>query len=104
VDWSIAGAGPLLSFNCEDSATATLNDTIAHAVPGQDADRVTKRVVMGHPARVLVDAAADADLLVVGSRGRGGFTGTLLGSVSQHAIAHGACPVVVAREPATAPE
>jgi nucleotide-binding universal stress UspA family protein len=59
---------------------------------------------MGHPARVLLDAAADAVLLVVGSRGRGGFTGMLLGSVSQHVVARAPCPVVVVRDPATPPE
>jgi nucleotide-binding universal stress UspA family protein len=65
---------------------------------------VSQRAVMGHPAKVLLDAAADAALLVVGSRGRGGFTGMLLGSVSQHVIARAACPVVVVREPGTAAE
>ena len=68
--------------------------------PSADADAVSQRVVMGHPAQVLLDAAAEAALLVVGSRGRGGFRGMLLGSVSRQVIARAACPVVVIRAPA----
>jgi len=56
---------------------------------------VFERVVEGSPAGVLVDAAADADLLVLGSRGHGGFSGLLLGSVSQTVVSHARCPVVV---------
>jgi len=51
---------------------------------------------------VLLRAADGADLLVVGSRGHGGFTGLLLGSVSQQCVHHAPCPVVVV--PTTQPE
>ena len=64
------------------------------AHPGVEINRV---VVEGGAARALIEAAAGADLLVVGSRGRGGFKGLLLGSVSQQCIHHASCPVVVVR-------
>jgi nucleotide-binding universal stress UspA family protein len=58
---------------------------------------VEPRVKQGNPAKVLIDQSEDADLLVVGTRGHGGFRGLVLGSVSQHVAAYATCPVVVVR-------
>jgi nucleotide-binding universal stress UspA family protein len=59
--------------------------------------KVEQIAAEGHAARVLVEAATGAELLVVGSRGLGGFAGVALGSVSLHCVAHAPCPVVVVR-------
>ncbi|MGH3067117.1 MAG: universal stress protein [Streptosporangiaceae bacterium] len=56
---------------------------------------ITVRAVTGLAGRVLIEASRDADLLVVGSRGGGGFARTLLGSVSQQVVQHAESPVVV---------
>ena len=56
---------------------------------------VTVRAVTGLPAEELLNAAADADMIVVGSRGAGGFKRLLLGSVSTQVTHHAHCPVVV---------
>jgi nucleotide-binding universal stress UspA family protein len=79
-----------------------LDDTVTATLPQDEADWVQRSVQRGYPARVLLDTAADAELLVVGSRGRGGMVGMLLGSVSQHVVTHARCPVVIVRaEPST---
>ena len=54
-----------------------------------------QRVLEGHPVAVLLDQAAGAGPLMVGSRGHAAFTGMLLGSVSSHCVSHAPCPVVV---------
>ena len=76
-----------------------IQDTAVKEALGDDATALVRLVAEGHPVRVLLDAAAGAELLVVGSRGHGGFTGMLLGSVSEHVVAHAPCAVVVIRTP-----
>ena len=82
-----AAAGQLLS----ESVRETLGFD-----PPLDVE-VVETVRPGHPAQVLIDESAHGALLVVGSRGHGGFAGTLLGSVSQLCLQHAHCPVLVVR-------
>ncbi len=65
-----------------------------------DALLVDLQVLEGYAARVLVEQASAADLLVVGSRGRGAFGRMLLGSVGLYCASHAPCPVVIVRDPA----
>jgi nucleotide-binding universal stress UspA family protein len=65
---------------------------------GETRAQVTVNVVTGDPAEELITASRDADLVVVGSRGSGGFASLLMGSVSSKVTHHAACPVVVIRE------
>ncbi|GIF01529.1 universal stress protein [Paractinoplanes rishiriensis] len=63
---------------------------------------VTTRLVDGSPTAVLIDASREAQLLVVGHRGTGGFAGLLAGSTATQLAGHAACPVTVARDANTA--
>lgn len=79
-------------------AAEDLLDRAIAAAGGDDAGIAIKRVVLARdPAPALIELSRTADLLVVGSRGRGGFRGLRLGSVSQHCLHHAHCPVVVVR-------
>jgi len=83
-----------------EAARATLDRIVDAALEGHpDYVEVRRTVGEGTPAQVLLDRSGDADLLVIGSRGRGGFAGLLLGSVSQQCVHHARRPVVVIPEP-----
>ncbi len=94
--WAPSSEGGAVDF--EGDAGKILVEALAQ-VSGIAPDVVVEPLVaQGHAADVLVRAAEGADLLVVGSRGHGGFTGMLLGSVSQHCVQHATCPVLVLRD------
>jgi nucleotide-binding universal stress UspA family protein len=73
---------------------ACLDKALADVYGDKRPPEVRREVQQGNPARVLIDIAEDASLLVVGARGHGHF---LLGSVSDRCMHHAACPVVVVR-------
>jgi nucleotide-binding universal stress UspA family protein len=72
-----------------------LEDTLQAAFGDQLPAGMVAEVREGGAARVLLDAAEGASLLVVGSRGHGGFAGLLLGSVSANVAEHASCPVLI---------
>jgi nucleotide-binding universal stress UspA family protein len=84
--------------NFEAEVRKDLDATLAEVMKDHPDVTVTPVVVEGHPAQVMVEASRDAELLVVGSRGRGAFTGMVLGSVSQHCVQQAECPVVVVHQ------
>ncbi|HEY8524678.1 MAG TPA: universal stress protein [Acidimicrobiales bacterium] len=81
----------------EEQAKQQLDEIVDSTDTTGLADPIERIVTCGPPARTLLEVAKGADLLVVGSRGRGGFAGLVLGSVSQQCVHHAPCPVVVVR-------
>jgi nucleotide-binding universal stress UspA family protein len=95
------GVVPTTSVPFEETFSKAAENAVAAALErvreaGVDADA---SVVEGQAADALIDAAAQADLLVVGSRGHGGFVGLLLGSVSGQCAHHAPCPLVIVPSP-----
>jgi nucleotide-binding universal stress UspA family protein len=83
--------------DAKETAKELLMETI-HDILGEDPPvLVHPQVKEGNAAKLLIDLSEDADLLVVGSSGHGGFAGMLLGSVSQHVATLAKCTVVVVR-------
>ncbi|GIH68466.1 universal stress protein [Sphaerimonospora thailandensis] len=98
--WFEAGGGfvPMPDdLDVERGETRLLNEALAGRRGRYPDVEVVEEVVRGHPVEVLGQASDGADLLVVGSRGRGNLAGLLLGSVSQAVLQHARCPLVVVR-------
>jgi len=98
VGYGVTSAAVLDPQSLRAAASENLDETVAEVVGEATDVSVERKAVEGLAAEALVEEAKDADLLVVGSRGHGGFTGLLLGSVSQQCAHHAPCPVVIVRE------
>lgn len=97
--------GPLDDPDFSDPTRAALEQIVAEETADQtDLPPITVVAVPQSVPEVLIHEAKSAALLVVGSRGRGGFLGLLLGSVSQQCMHHSPCPVVIVPAPASRPE
>lgn len=95
VYWSAPEFGVLIP-RPEAEVVEDATELLARELAEVPADvRVEQVVVEGPAARALLETARGADLIVVGSRGRGGFMGLLLGSTSHQVVTHATCPVVV---------
>jgi nucleotide-binding universal stress UspA family protein len=90
--WSPSYVPPLADF--EQAVLEAVQKDVRSAELPADLP-VTCHVVHGAPARRLVDVSAHAELLVVSSRGRGGFAGLVMGSTTDQVVRHAHCPVVV---------
>jgi nucleotide-binding universal stress UspA family protein len=93
------GYVPLDPIDLDDEVNK-MQQEVVDSVTGQiDAGgvEIRRQVIKGRGADTLIVASAGADMLVVGNRGRGGFRGLLLGSVSQQIAHHATCPVVIIR-------
>ncbi|MFE1312485.1 universal stress protein [Streptomyces sp. NPDC058755] len=100
--WELAGlygwSAPAVDLDVdEDDARQRMRQELTDVLGADAAGVVRTHVVHGNPADVLLRAAEGAEVLVVGSRGRGGFARALLGSVGQHVSQHANCPVVIVR-------
>jgi len=97
IDPVLAGYVPVDTTGPEETARAILDQSVAAAFDGEPPVDLQADLVYGPAAPTLVEESRTASMLVVGSRGLGGFRGMLLGSVSQTCVQHAHCPVLVIR-------
>ena len=93
----VAGMPGVLDTTNLEAAARDAQTTALERIAHDDVD-VIGEVLHGPAAKILIDASKRADLVVVGSRGYGGFTGLLLGSVSAQVVHHATCSVMVVRD------
>lgn len=86
---------PVGEWSPQKDAERVLASALEDAFGNERPLQLMSSVVQGGAARALIETSANADMLVVGSRGHGGFAGLVLGSVSAACAAHGKCPVLV---------
>jgi nucleotide-binding universal stress UspA family protein len=84
-----------LTVLARKTALAETEEVLDEVADDSRPTSVAVQAVLGVPAEELLKAAVDADMIVVGSRGAGGFKKLLLGSISSHVVHHGHCPTVV---------
>ncbi|NYF98497.1 universal stress protein [Janibacter cremeus] len=99
ITWDVSTLyGDTFSGTWDSTAVEQKHREVADKIVGEalgDGAQVDVRVEKGNASEVLVRDSDEAQLIVVGSRGFGGFKGMLLGSVSQHLVTHARCPVTV---------
>ncbi|MFE3651351.1 universal stress protein [Streptomyces sp. NPDC059152] len=91
--------GRVDEHTAHDACRSLLSETVAGRTATYPEVVVHQEVLLGHPVEELAKASAHARCLVVGTRGRGGFTGMLLGSVSQGMLHYAQCPVIAVPQP-----
>ncbi len=100
-EWRVRGAraqiGGAYADDARRHAREVVEAGVAAARDNAPGVNVRSEIAQGSPGRTLVNDSANANLVVVGSRGRGGFASLLLGSVGQQVATHAKCPVVVVR-------
>ncbi|GAA1126494.1 universal stress protein [Arthrobacter flavus] len=94
---------PVSGWDPKSVAKTIVSNALDTAFDGEPPTYVTALTRQGPPAGVLIDESRAAQMLIVGSRGHGGFVGLLLGSVSSAVAEHASCPVLIAHGPETPP-
>jgi nucleotide-binding universal stress UspA family protein len=99
-EWPTSYGGYLPpEWSPEEDCRHIVDDTVAAVFGSTPPPQLRTEILEGNAARVLIDLSTSAQMLVVGSRGHGGFTGLLLGSVSSACAEHAECPVLVYHGP-----